>query len=144
MNADSQRMNLYDLIALTATRQLLRAGITEDQLRKALYAPSSFRCDDFSDEDLLFLSTGCIHGQELSRFLEVAYAEVTILVWVPLLEDAEIEFIPNELLGARDFCGVTLTGVECKTIRDVIKANIASAEHKTAKGEKNGPVPSPA
>ena len=29
----------------------------------------------------------------------------------------DIEFIPNDLLGAKDFRGITLTGVECKAIR---------------------------
>lgn len=120
-------MNLYDLIALTATRQLLRCGITTGQLQQALHAPASFRCDDFPEEDLIFLSTGCLHGQELSRFLEVTGAEVTILVRVPLAGKAETEFIPNELLGPNDYRGVALTGVECRAIRDLIGANIASS-----------------
>ena len=120
-------MYMYDLIALTAIQQILRCGITVDQLRQALYTPASFRCDIFPEEDLIFLSTGCLHGQELSRFLEVTNADVTILVRVPLLREPEIEIIPNELLGSKDYRGETLTGVECKAIRDQIAANIASS-----------------
>ena len=81
-------MYVYDFIALTAMQQLLRCGISPAQLREALYDTSSFRCDGFSEEDLLFLSTGCLHGQELSRFLEVTNADVTVLVRVPL--DGEV------------------------------------------------------
>jgi hypothetical protein len=44
---ETPHMSLYDLIAVTALHQLLRCGVTVDQLRKALDAPSSFRCDDF-------------------------------------------------------------------------------------------------
>ena len=110
-------------------------------MRQAFYTPASFRCDDFPDEDLIFLSTGCVHGQELSRFLEVAYAEVTILVRVPLLGDAEIEFIPNELLCPKDYRGETLTGVECKAIRELIKGNIASEEPPTPTYQNDGQIP---
>jgi hypothetical protein len=120
-------MYIYDFIALTAMRQLLRCGISPAQLQKALYDTSSFRCDDFSNEDLLFLSTGCLHGQELSRFLEVTNADVTVLVRVPLDGEPEIEIIPNELLSARDYKGVTLTGLDGKAIRDLTEANIPSA-----------------
>jgi hypothetical protein len=35
--------------------------------------------------------------------------------------------IPNELLGPKDYKGETLTGVECKAIRDLITNNIVSA-----------------
>jgi hypothetical protein len=125
-DAESRHMNLCNLIALTTIQQILRCGITAGQLRQALYAPASFRCDGFPDEDLIFLSTGCIHGQELSRFLEVTNADVTILVRVPLVGDAEIEIIPNDLLNPKDYRGETLTGVECKAIRDLITNNIAS------------------
>jgi hypothetical protein len=118
-------MYLYDLIALTAIRQVLRCGITAVQLRQALCIPANFRCDGFPDEDLIFLSTGCIHGQELSRFLEITNADVTILVRIPLAGEAEIELIPNELLCQKDYRGETLTGVECKAIRDLITNNIA-------------------
>ncbi len=126
-DADSRHMNFYDLIAVTAVMQTLRSGITSDRLLRAIYNPSCFRCDGFPEGDLLFLSTGAIHGQELSRFLEVANADVTILVRVPLIGEAEIEFIPNDLLGPGDYSGVTLTGVECRAIRDVIKNNIESS-----------------
>ena len=137
-------MYLYDLIALTSIQQILRCGITAEQLRQVLYAPASFRCDDFSQEDLIFLSTGCLRGQELSRILEVTNAELTILVRLPLAGEAEIELIPNYLLGPKDYRGETLTGVECKAIRDLIKANIASAEHETSDDQNDGHVPSPA
>ena len=123
----SRHMNSYDLIAVTAVMQTLRSGITSDRLLRALYNPSCFRCDGFPEEDLLFLSTGAIHGQELSRFLEVTNADVTILVRVPLVGDSEIEFIPNDLLGPGDYSGVTLTGVECRAIREVIENNIESS-----------------
>ena len=136
-DADSRHMNLYDLIALSSVQQLLRCGITADKLRQTLYAPASFRCDDFPHEDLLFLSTGGLRGQELSRFLEVTNAEVTVLIRVPLVGDVEIEFIPNDLLGPKDYGGETLTGVECRAIRDAIRTNMASAEHKTANGKNN-------
>ena len=99
----SRHMNFYDLIAVTAVVQTLRSGITSDRLLRALYNPSCFRCDGFPEEDLLFLSTGAIHGQELSRFLEVTNADATILVRIPLVGDAELEFIPNELLGPKDY-----------------------------------------
>jgi hypothetical protein len=125
-------MYVYDFIALTAMQQLLRCGTSQTQLRKALYDTSSFRCDDFSNGDLIFLSTGCLHGQELSRFLEITNANVTVLVRVPLDGEPEIEFISNELLDTRDYKGVTLTGVDCKAIRDLIEANIASANPLTA------------
>ena len=125
-------MYLHDFIALTAMQQLLRCGISPAQLQKALYDTSSFRCDDFSEEDLIFLSTGCLHGQELSRFLEVTNADVTILVRVPLDGEPEIEIIPNELLGAGDYKGETLTGVDCRAIRDLIEANIVSANRLRA------------
>jgi hypothetical protein len=118
-------MYLYDLIALIAIQQVLRCGITSDQLRQTLYAPTNFRCDDFPEEDLIFLSTGCLRGQELSRFLEVTNAELTILVRLPLAGEAEIEIIPNEVLGPKDYRGETLTGVECKAIRDLITNDIA-------------------
>jgi hypothetical protein len=124
---DSRCMNVSDLIALTATQQALRCGISADQLRQALYTPASFRCDDFSEEDLIFLSTGALHGQQLSRFLEITNADVTILVRVPLVGDSEIEIIPNGLLGPKDYRGVSLTGVECKAIRDRITANITAS-----------------
>jgi hypothetical protein len=142
--AELPHLSLYDLIALTGLQQLLRSGIPADQLLQALCAPSSFRCDDFSEEDLLFLSTGGNRGQELSRFLEVTNAEVTILVRLPVIGDAAIEFVPNELLGARDFKGETLTAVECRAIRDIIKVNIASAEHDAGKGENDLRVPTQA
>ncbi|MGO9120247.1 MAG: hypothetical protein ACLQPD_21865 [Desulfomonilaceae bacterium] len=120
-------MYMYDFVALTAMQQLLRCGISAAQLRKALYDTSSFRCDDFFEEDLIFLSTGCLRGQELSRFLEVTNADVTIPVRHFLDGNAEIEFIPNELLGPKDYKGETLICVECKAICDLIKANIATA-----------------
>jgi len=120
-------MNLYDLIALTAIQQVLRCGITVDRLRQALYGPASFRCDDLPYEDLLFLSTGGLHGQELSRFLEVTNAEVTVLIRVPLLGDSRIEIIPNELLASQDYRGETLAGIDCKAIRDLIAANMTSS-----------------
>ena len=123
----SRHMNFYDLIAVTAVVQTLRSGITSDRLLRALYNPSCFRCDGFPEEDLLFLSTGAIHGQELSRFLEINNGYVTILLRIPLLGDCEIEFIPNELLGSKDYHGVTMTGVECKAIRDLIRNNIESS-----------------
>jgi hypothetical protein len=125
-------MYVYDFIALTAMQQLLRCGISAAQLRKALYDTSSFRCDGFSDEDLRFLITGCLHGQELSRFLEVTNANVTVLVRLPLAGEAVIEIIPNELLGPKDYKGETLTGVDCKAIRDFVNANIAFANPPTA------------
>jgi len=136
-------MYLYDFIALTAMQQLLRCGISLVQLRKALYDTSSFRCDDFSDEDLIFLSTGCLHGQELSRFLEVTNADVTILVRHSLDRNAAIEFIPNELLGSKHYRGETLTRIECKAIRDLIEANIAAAG-PTSNYKNDGQVPPPA
>lgn len=120
-------MNVYDLIALTSVQQLLRSGITADQLRMVLHAPSSFRCDGFSDDNLLFLSTEAIRGQELSQFLQVTKTEATVLVRHFLDGGAEVEFIPTELLEARDFQGETLTGVECKVIRDRIRANVGSS-----------------
>ena len=134
-------MYVYDFIALSVMQQLLRCGISPAQLRAALYDTSSFRCDGFSNEDLLFLSTGCLHGQELSRFLEVTNADVTVLVRVPLAGEIEIEFVPNELLGPKDYKGETLIGVECKAIRDVIEGNIASAS-PTSKPQNDGQIPS--
>jgi hypothetical protein len=134
-------MYLYDLIALTSLQQLLRSGVTAEQLRQALYAPANFRCDGFPEEDLIFLSTGCLRGQELSRFLEVTNAELTILVRLPLAGEAEIELIPNELLGPKDYKGETLTGVECKAIRDLIKANIASVHPPIQAHQNDGQMP---
>jgi len=140
-DSDSRHMNLYDLIALTSIRQVLRSGITEEQLQQALRVPSSFRCGGFAEEDLLFLSTGCVQGQELSRFLEITNADVTILVRVPLVGEPEIEVIPNGLLEDKDFKGETLTGIDCKRIRDLITANIACAQHQTANAhDDNGRV----
>jgi len=135
-------MYLYDFIALTAMQQLLRCGISLAQLRKALYEPSSFRCDYFSEGDLIFLSTGSLHGQELSRFLEVTNGDVTILAPVPLASEIEIEFIPNELLGPKDYKGLTLIGVECREIRDLILPNISSAEKKAGQSKKSDSIPS--
>jgi hypothetical protein len=138
---ESPHMNLYDLIVLTAIQQLLRSRITVDQLRQALYTPANFRCDEFPDEDLIFLTTGGMHGQELSRFLEVTNADVTILVRVPLVGGAEIEIIPNELLGAKDYKGETMTVVDCKAIRDIIRDNIASAEPLACTYQNDGQIP---
>ncbi|MGO9117265.1 MAG: hypothetical protein ACLQPD_06590 [Desulfomonilaceae bacterium] len=130
-------MYVYELIALTAMQQLLRCGISTAQLRKALYDTSGFRCGDFSKEDLIFLSTGCLRGQELSRFLEVTDADVTILVRHFLDRNAEIEFIPKELLGSKDYRGETLTHLECKAIRDLIETNTAFTNATTSK-RQNG------
>ena len=125
--ADMPHLSLFDLIAVTCVQQLFRCGITVDQLRRAVYDPSSFRCDDLYQDHIGFLNSEPIPGQELSRFLEIRNANVTILVRHFLESGTDIEFIPNELLGATDFRGVTLTGVECKTIRDAIKDNIAGS-----------------
>jgi len=112
-DSDSRHMNLHDLIALTSIQQVLRCGITADQLRRSLCSPPSFRCGNFAEEDLIFLTTGAIQGQELSRFLEVTNADVTILVRIPLAGELEIEVIPNELLGPRDYTGETRTPNSC-------------------------------
>ncbi len=124
---DTPHFSLYDLIALTAVQQVLRCGISASRFRQALYDPSCFRCDEFPEEDLLFLSTGGVRGQELSRFLEVTHAETTILIRYALDGKADIEFVPNELLGAQDYHGVTLAGIECRNIRDLIESNIGSS-----------------
>ncbi|MGO9117240.1 MAG: hypothetical protein ACLQPD_06465 [Desulfomonilaceae bacterium] len=118
-------MNLYDLIAVTAIRQLLRSGITEDRIRQTLHTPPSFRCDDFPKDDPIFLSRGAIHGQKLSRFLEIVDADVTIVARLPLAGKATIEIIPNRLLVSNDYAGEILAGVECNAISDFIKTNIA-------------------
>ncbi len=123
-DADVPYFSLYDLIALTSVQQLLRSGIRSDVLQTVLHAPSNYRYDGTSEDGLGFLSTGELHGQELSLFLEANHAEVTILVRHFLEGGTDIEFIPNDLLGAKDFRGITLTGVECKAIRDAIKSNI--------------------
>ena len=107
--------------------RLLRCGIAPSRFRQALYDPACFRCDEFPEEDLLFLSTGGFRGQELSRFLEVTNAETTILIRFPLDGKADIEFVPNELLGAKDYTGVTLAGIECRAIRDLIRTNTGSS-----------------
>jgi hypothetical protein len=138
MDPETRFMYVYDFIALSVMQQLLRCGISLAQLRQALYSPSNFRCNDFGEGDLIFLSTGAFHGQELSRFLEVTNADVTVLVRVPLLGDAKIEVTPNELLNEKDFKGETLTGIDCKRIRDLISANMASLQQETANVQNNG------
>jgi hypothetical protein len=139
-------MNLYDLIALSAVQQLIRCGITEAELRSALKGPSSFRKGRVPDETYPSLTTGASAGQELSRFLELNNGYVTILVRVPLAEDPEIEFIPNDLLGPQDYHGVTMTGVECRAIREIIENNIANLSvqdgSSTALGSSATIVPS--
>jgi hypothetical protein len=118
-------MNLYDLIALSAIQQILRCGITEVQLRLALEDPSNFREGLFPDENLTSLTTGASAGLELSRFLEINNGYVTILIRIPLAGGCEMEFIPNDLLGPQDYRGVTMTGVEYRTIREIIENNMA-------------------
>ena len=137
-DADSRHMNLYDLIALSSVQQLLRCGITADQLRQTLYAPASFRCDDFPHEDLLFLKVQEVFvARNSAGSWRLQTPKSLFLIRVPLVGDVEIEFIPNDLLGPKDYGGETLTGVECRAIRDAIRTNMASAEHKTANGKNN-------
>ncbi len=140
-DADVPHLGLYDLIAITSLHQLLRSGIGSDVLQKALLAPSSYRCDGTPGDELGFLSTGAISGQELSRFLDVNNGNITILIRLPLAGEAEMEIISNELLSPGDFRGETMTVVECRAIRDIIRSNIASAEHRAGKDENDGPVP---
>ena len=136
-DADSRHMNLDDLIALSSVQQLLRCGITADQLRQTLYAPASFRCDDFPHEDLLFLRDRRSSWPGTQPVPGGYKRRSHCLFRVPLVGDVEIEFIPNDLLGPKDYGGETLTGVECRAIRDAIRTNMASAEHKTANGKNN-------
>jgi hypothetical protein len=125
--ADIPCLTMYDLVTLTCIQQLLRSGVTADQLRRDLYSPSSFRCDGFLEGDLPFLGAGALHGQKLPRFLEATNAEATVLVRLSLAGDADIEFIANALLGTKDYRGIALMGIECREIRNLIRSNIDSS-----------------
>jgi hypothetical protein len=57
---------------------------------------------------------------------------------------ADVEIIPNEFLGPKDYRGVALTGIECREIRHAVRANIASTEEEIGKNEKTGRVLPPA
>ncbi len=133
-------MNLYDLIAVTATRQILHAELRKTRCgglytrRPAVGVMTSLRMTRS------FSAGGVIHGQKLSRFLEIVDADVTLIVRGPSAGEVEIEIIPNSLLPPKDYAGKIFAGVECKAISDFIKTKIASFEHKPAEGELGGRV----
>ena len=134
-------IDLCDLIALTCMMQMLRLGITPDHLREAVSAPSSYRPYGLSADQLFFYKTRAISGQQFSRFLDMTNGEATILVRHCLEGEAEIQFISNDHLGAGDFLGPILTGIECKAIRDTMMGNILSAGQKIADPTQGGRVP---
>ena len=122
-DADVPHLGLYDLIALTSVQQLLRSGVKTDQLQNVLYAPSSFRCDDFYQEYIGFFSAN--QSTDKNSLCSWRRSPQTSRSWsgiswkeVPILSS-----FPTSV-SVQDFRGVTLTGVECKTIRDAIKSNI--------------------
>ena len=69
--SEAVHMNIHDLITLTSLMQLASIRHYSRSATESFTILPAFVATVAPEEDLVFLSTGAIHGQELSRFLEV-------------------------------------------------------------------------